>query len=164
VCVKGVGVLQINFDVSVNITLGLSTPSVMSVYLSVYLSLQNADLLVRTVIIKLTRRRKGGIRGGGIRGGGTREGGITEGEIGEGGSEGICFCLPLATFRFHSVTCSCIVELREFSWIFSVYYKARRNEAATRVTARVMLRSRVTEPKNKKILTRSADSTHQCVF
>jgi hypothetical protein len=45
---------------------------------SVYLSLLNAVLLVRAVIIKLTRRREGGI-------------GVEK--MGEGGFEGICLSL-----------------------------------------------------------------------
>jgi hypothetical protein len=46
--------------------------------------LYNAALLVRTVIIKLTRRREGGIGERGF-----RVGGIGEGDIDEGGFVGI---------------------------------------------------------------------------
>jgi hypothetical protein len=62
-----------------------------------------------TLIIKLTRRRKGWIRKGRIRGRG-----IGDGEIREGVFKGIILCLNLfrEKFRFHNATCSCIFELQ----------------------------------------------------
>jgi hypothetical protein len=68
--------------------------------------LQNAALLGRALIIKLTLKRDGGVRKG-------RGEEIAKREIGDGGLEGNCFSLAQETIRFQSITCSCIVALRE---------------------------------------------------
>ncbi len=86
-------------------------------YLSIFLFvcvMGNIALFARAVILCLTRRQEGDWRKG-IRG--------------KGGFERLFFLLSLALemLRFHSTTCSCIVELRaavntfvDFSRIFSV--------------------------------------------
>ncbi len=85
-------------------TLSNSVDSI-SLCLSIYLSVcpRDAAFLARTVIIKLTRRRREGIGGEGI----------GEGEIRVGGFEWIFFSLTKETFRFHSASCLTL------PWIFS---------------------------------------------
>jgi hypothetical protein len=93
-----------NFFLSVHAQININL-RVQSIVDHVYLSLRNADLLVRAVIIKLTSRRKGRIRREGV------EGERFEREVLNGLD---CFSLTVNFFRFHSVTCSYIIGLREF--------------------------------------------------
>ncbi len=87
----------------INIRVALSTPTV-------FLYLRNAAFLVLVVIIKLTRRRQEGIGVGGL------EEERLEWRSDRTGSVWRDLFEPnlrSKTFRFHSATCSCIVELRE---------------------------------------------------
>jgi hypothetical protein len=67
--------------------------------------MRNASSLDHAIIINLTRR----LEEGGGKGRDWKRG------TGEGRFEGIILCLSLAyeTYRYHSATCGCIVELRE---------------------------------------------------
>jgi hypothetical protein len=63
-------------------------------------------LLAHAVIIKISRRREGGIRGGGIR---------------EGGYEGIILCFTLRNILIRSATYSCIIELLDYNTVQAVF-------------------------------------------